>query len=70
MTDAPRDVPPPGSFEAVAQGCECPVLDNGRGRGYMGGAKDAEGNTIFVINCDCPLHAASGTKGGGYGKAD
>ena len=28
----------PGSDEAIAAGCTCPVIDNGHGRGYMGGS--------------------------------
>lgn len=46
----------PGSNEAIEQGCTCPVLDNGRGRGYMGGVKDKDGNTMFIMNDSCPLH--------------
>jgi hypothetical protein len=46
----------PGSSEAIAQGCTCPVLDNARGKGYLGGVKDEAGNTVFVISCLCPLH--------------
>lgn len=42
--------PNPGSPEAQAQGCNCPVLDNGRGKGYMGQAG------VFVMRPDCPLH--------------
>lgn len=40
----------PGSDRAVERGCTCPVLDNGRGRGYMGQSG------IFVFNAGCPLH--------------
>lgn len=40
----------PGSDEAQEQGCLCPVMDNGHGRGYMG----LPG--IFVMREDCPLH--------------
>lgn len=40
----------PGSSEAVAKGCSCPVLDNARGKGYMG----QEG--VYCINTDCVLH--------------
>ena len=50
--------PNPGSDEAIAQGCTCPVMDNGHGKGYMGGVKDEDGNVVFVMNCDCPLHGA------------
>ena len=41
----------PGSDEAVAAGCLCPVLDNARGRGAWG--SDGE---IFWRVADCPLH--------------
>ncbi len=50
------DVPNPGSDEAVAAGCLCPVIDNGRGRGYRGGVKDEQGRTLFVFNAACPVH--------------
>ena len=47
MTETPN----PGSDEAIAQGCRCPVYDNchGKGCGY--------GEGMFWINGDCPLHA-------------
>ena len=41
-------VPQPGSDEAVAHGCTCPVLDNGHGKGRADGR--------FWVNGDCPLH--------------
>jgi len=50
-------VPNPGSDEAIMRGCTCPVIDNAHGRGYMGGARDENGTTIFVYNCECPVHA-------------
>lgn len=43
-------VPSPGSDGALDRGCTCPVLDNGRGRGYMGQPG------IFVFNATCPIH--------------
>lgn len=43
-------VPNPGSNEATAQGCTCPVIDNGHGRGYHGQPH------VFVYNEGCPLH--------------
>lgn len=46
----------PGSDEAVAHGCRCPVIDNARGRGWMGGMKDKQGRTIFIYSAKCPLH--------------
>ncbi len=48
--------PKPGSKEATEQGCTCPVIDNGHGKGYMGGVKDKDGNVMFVINASCPVH--------------
>lgn len=48
--------PTPGSYEAIAEGCKCPVLDNAHGFGYLGGVKDESGATVFVVNGDCPLH--------------
>lgn len=48
---------PPGSDEAIEAGCICPVMDNGHGRGYMGGMKDREtGKTMYVVFTDCPIH--------------
>jgi len=40
--------PNPGSDEAVAQGCACPVMDNCKGQGIGAG--------LFWINQECPLH--------------
>jgi hypothetical protein len=42
--------PNPGTKEAEAIGCLCPVLDNCHGKGYMG----QEG--IFVFTVNCPVH--------------
>ena len=53
----------PGSDEAIAAGCTCPVMDNGHGRGYFGGVTDEQGQTVFVIVVDCPVH---GERGDGY----
>ena len=39
--------PNPGSKEARDQGCTCPIIDNGYGKGCGG---------EFVIRLDCPLH--------------
>jgi hypothetical protein len=49
-------VPTPGSKGARSDGCTCPVLDNAYGRGYMGGVKGDDGNTVFVRFANCPLH--------------
>lgn len=53
------DGPNPGSPQAVEKGCTCPRIDNGHGKGYMGGVKDENGETIFVRSGDCPLHGFS-----------
>lgn len=50
----PEQIPPPGSKEAIALGCLCPELDNGRGKGS--GHIDSEGNPMFWISFDCPVH--------------
>lgn len=42
--------PDPGSDAALRLGCECPVLDNGHGYGYMGTVG------VFAYNLECPLH--------------
>ena len=47
MTDRPN----PGSDEAIALGCTCPVLDNGRGKGFV-----LDGKRVFWKNAKCPLH--------------
>jgi hypothetical protein len=41
--------PNPGSDEAIALGCKCPVIDNGHGKG--------RGDGLFWFNGDCPIHA-------------
>lgn len=48
--------PNPGSDAALNMGCTCPVIDNGHGRGYMGGIKDNDGYTTFVFTEGCPVH--------------
>jgi hypothetical protein len=51
--------PYPGSFDAVQAGCRCPVVDNGHGRGYMGGRRNSEGRVMFVVVDTCPLHGVN-----------
>jgi hypothetical protein len=51
VTDTTNAVPKPGSDEALAKGCTCPVLDNAHGRGYMGRSD------TFIMDGDCPLHS-------------
>lgn len=49
-------VPNPGSPEAKATGCACPVMDNCHGRGYLGGVRSDGGTLVFVLTEGCPLH--------------
>jgi hypothetical protein len=44
--------PNPGSSEAIAAGCTCPVLDNAHGKGVA-----YQGEAFFRFSEDCPLHA-------------
>lgn len=46
----------PGSDLAIEKGCICPVPDNAHGRGYLGGVKDEDGETVYIYNWYCPLH--------------
>lgn len=54
------NTPNPGSPEAVKMGCECPVMDNCRGRG-AGSSRDSD-NPVFWINGACPIHGLIGDK--------
>lgn len=45
----------PGSDEALAQGCICPVLDNRHGAGL-----EYPDGPAFWINRTCPLHGEDG----------
>ena len=45
------ETPPPGSDDAVAAGCLCPVHDNARGRGMPG-----PDGPMYWIADGCPLH--------------
>ena len=49
MTDTPN----PGSKEALAQNCKCPVIDNNYG---LGAYVDKDGVTLFWYNAECPIH--------------
>lgn len=51
MPDSVPLPPNPGSPEAVAQGCICPVMDNGRGDPELGRIRG------FVVVVGCPLHS-------------
>lgn len=50
MGELTKAEPNPGSDEAIAKGCTCPVLDNAHGRGY-GGRKG-----VYVYTVGCPVH--------------
>lgn len=52
-----RPVPFPGSDDAQAEGCRCPVIDNRRGRGAYN--SPTTGEPQFWINVDCPIHGES-----------
>lgn len=43
-------IPNPGSDKAIEKGCECPVLDNSHGKGYM------LQKNVFVMVEGCKLH--------------
>jgi len=43
-------VPNPGSDDALAEGCTCPVLDNNHGDPELGRIRG------FVVIEGCPLH--------------
>lgn len=58
----------PGSNEAIAAGCTCPVLDNAHGTGYLGGAKDKDGNVMFVMSLSCQLHGRTSLRDEAQGK--
>ena len=49
MDEPAGNKPNPGSDEAMAMGCTCPVLDNNHGRHvpWPGG---------YWVNEDCPIH--------------
>lgn len=52
MKSMEKQIPNPGSDEAIAQGCCCPVLDNAHGKGAWLGYSDH----AFWVDVECPLH--------------
>jgi len=50
---------PPGSKQAVEEGCRCPVLDNNHGRGIPVTGADGKRSTMFWRNDECPIHGRS-----------
>lgn len=49
------DVPNPGSPEAIAAGCFCPVFDNAHGKGC--GVDPDTGEPGYWYTYGCPIHA-------------
>jgi hypothetical protein len=47
-----RGIPNPGSDKAHDLGCECPTMDNHRGKGFV-----MDNEVVFWITMGCPLHA-------------
>lgn len=43
----------PGSKDAIAAGCLCPVIDNCRGQGAY---QKEDGTPVFWHNNACPIH--------------
>jgi hypothetical protein len=50
-----ESAPNPGTPEAIALSCSCPVIDNGYGKGWM--VKDENGDTVFVYTVGCKVHS-------------
>ena len=46
----------PGSQDAVAHGCTCPVMDNGNGKGCGYTSALAPGVPLYWFDFSCPLH--------------
>lgn len=47
----------PGSKEAIAAGCTCPVMDNHHGAGFpIKNNKTGEMTIAFWHNAECPIH--------------
>jgi hypothetical protein len=52
----------PGSPEAVAAGCTCPILDNNRGLGHTYHREPQDTDLIrFWVAGKCPMHAPKPT---------
>jgi hypothetical protein len=47
----------PGSGAAIAAGCQCPILDNAHGAGYLGLG-------MYIIAEGCPIHPLAGAEEG------
>lgn len=51
-----KDVPNPGSDEAIELGCICPVIENARGKGAYGTWDGPDEEKLFWFDNRCPLH--------------
>ncbi len=58
-----KTTPNPGSEEAVALGCSCPIIDNHYGKGVPWAFQDAN-TPAFWISADCKLHGSYDLEGG------
>lgn len=56
MTESDIQTKPyPGSKQALAQGCLCPVMDNAQGKGCGG-----DGHQFgWYVSGDCPIHGST-----------
>lgn len=52
--DTANAVPNPGTEEAIAKGCRCPIIDNHFGRGVP--SRDGR---LFYYTASCPVHSPS-----------
>jgi hypothetical protein len=50
--------PNPGSVEARALGCSCPLIDNGYSKGAYA---NENGDPAWWIAHECPLHGTGGS---------
>ena len=48
-----KQVPNPGSVEALKKGCQCPIVDNCHGRGIS-----IKGEVVFWVNDNCSVHGS------------
>ncbi len=55
--------PNPGSEEAVALGCSCPIIDNHYGKGVPHNIDLHNGPILFWISADCKIHGSYDIKG-------
>lgn len=49
--------PNPGTAQAVAQGCTCPVVDNQKGEGIPAFGDDGKPVRYWWYDTSCPVHS-------------